>query len=117
MAIVVLNQGNNGETVNVRPGDQITVRLPENATTGYRWHIERAEGLTEDETASSPSAPAAASTPDEPNPTMGRGGVREFHFRTPNVGQGRLILKYYREWEGPDSALENFAVELDVLSP
>ncbi|HKO60728.1 MAG TPA: protease inhibitor I42 family protein [Pyrinomonadaceae bacterium] len=118
MAIVALSQANNGETVKVRPGDQITVRLPENATTGYRWHIERAEGLTEEQTAASdPSAPSPTSAPDEPNPTMGRGGLREFHFRTPEEGQGRLSLKYYREWEGPDSALENFAVNLDLVSP
>lgn len=118
MATVVLDQGNNGERVKVRPGDQITLRLPENATTGYRWHIERAEGLIEDEgPASEPSAPPTPSNADEPNPIMGRGGLREFHFRTPNAGQGRLTLKYYQEWEGPDSAVENFAVDLDVLSP
>ncbi len=117
MATVVLDQGNNGETVKLRLGDDITLRLPENATTGYRWHIERAEGLIEEAaTATEPSAPSPASTSDDQNPTIGRGGLRKFHFRTTKVGQGRLALKYYREWEGGDSALESFAVDLDVVS-
>ncbi len=47
---------------------------------------------------------------------MGRGGLREFHFRITKAGKGRLALKYFREWESADAALDNFAVGLDVLS-
>lgn len=119
MATVVLNQGNNGETVKLRIGDEIMLQLPENATTGYRWYIDRAEGVEEvvdeETSASAPSTPSPSS-PEERNPIMGRGGLREFRFRATKAGKGRLALKYYRQWEGEDSALDSLAVGLDVLS-
>lgn len=115
MATIVLNQANNGETVKLRLGDEISLRLAENATTGYRWHIDRAEGVVEEEdSASKSAAPASPSGPNEQNPIMGRGGLREFRFRASKAGTGRLALKYYRQWEGEGSALESFDVELDV---
>jgi inhibitor of cysteine peptidase len=114
MATVVLNQGNNGERVRLRLGDEIALRLPENATTGYRWHTDRAEGVVEEETSTSESS-APSSPPDERNPVVGRGGLRAFHFRTSKAGPGRLALSYYREWEGEGSAIDTFAVDLDVI--
>jgi predicted secreted protein len=40
----VLSKADDGRTVATRTGDEIVVRLAENATTGYRWEVERADG-------------------------------------------------------------------------
>jgi inhibitor of cysteine peptidase len=106
MAVVTLTRSNNGESVKLRPEDEIEVQLPENATTGYRWYIERADGLTE--------IPVQAEiSPPDPNPQFGRGGVRKFRFRAEGRTTGRLQLKHWREWEGDSSVLERFAVDFE----
>ena len=46
MAAVSLTKANNGQSIEVRQGDEIILRLPENPTTGYGWHIDRADGLS-----------------------------------------------------------------------
>jgi inhibitor of cysteine peptidase len=108
MSAVVLTKANNGESIKVQLGDEIVLRLAENATTGYRWHIVRAEGLVEDET----QQPGHSAAPD-PNPFIGGGGLREFRFRPSVAGSGRLELKYWREWEGDSSVADRFSVDLE----
>ena len=42
---VAYSQLDNGTTVQVHTRDVITVRLPENPTTGYRWNVTADPGL------------------------------------------------------------------------
>src|ERR1700758_5378544 len=39
----VLTAADNGRTVELPVGDEVALRLPENATTGYRWAIDSAD--------------------------------------------------------------------------
>jgi predicted secreted protein len=48
MAAVSLTKANNGQSIEVRQGDEIILRLPENPTTRYRWHIDRADRLSQE---------------------------------------------------------------------
>lgn len=107
--MVVLTKANNGESINVGLGDEIVLRLAENATTGYRWAVVRADGLAEQEVPGH-SQPG----PPEPDSLIGSGGLREFRFRAGTPGDGRLELKYWREWEGDSSVVERFAIDLKV---
>ena len=109
MSAVVLTKANNGESIKVQFGDEIVLRLPENVTTGYRWHIVRAEGLVEDET----QHPGHSAAPD-PNSLIGVGVLREFRFRPSVPGHARLELKYWREWEGDSSVADRFSVDLEI---
>src|SRR5262245_60862665 len=44
----VLTDTDNGRTIDLRVGDDALLRLPENATTGYRWAVDAAnESLVE----------------------------------------------------------------------
>jgi inhibitor of cysteine peptidase len=112
MAAVTLTNANNGESIEVRQGDEIVLRLPENPTTGYRWHVDRADGIVEQEIAQQEVTPP----PSDPNTQFGRGGVREFRFRAQVPGSGRLELKHWREWEGEGSVTKRFAVDIIVTS-
>ena len=38
-----LTSADNGRTVDLRVGDQVTLRLPENPSTGYRWAVDAAD--------------------------------------------------------------------------
>ena len=85
-------------------GDEIVVRVPETAATGYRWHVERSEGLVEQ----GDSYDVGANAPP------GAGGIREFRFRATAPTTARLELKHWREWEGEKSVTERLSAEITV---
>ena len=110
MAAVSLTKANNGQSIEVRQGDEIILRLPENPTTGYGWHIDRADGLSAEM-----SEYAMGSDQPDPNRRLGKGGAREFRFRAKEPGARRLDLKHWREWEGERSVTERFGVDIAIL--
>jgi predicted secreted protein len=107
MPTVTLSEADAGRTVRARLGDEIVVRLPENATTGYRWHVGRAEGIAAIE-----ERPGEGVVEAESDVQIGQGGLREFRFRVEGRGIGRLELMHTREWEGESTALGRFAIDI-----
>jgi predicted secreted protein len=89
--------------VRVGLGDDVVLRLPENATTGYRWHVESLQGGLE--VAASDYAPPGG-------PLPGAGGTRELRLRPTEAGQGRLELVLRQPW-GEDVA-ERHALRVTV---
>ncbi len=90
MAEVVLTEGHNGGTVQAGVGDTITVTLPENPTTGFRW------------TVSATDAGLLAFTGDDfqaAGAGTGGGGLRTFRFLTKGQGNADLELRLGRSWE------------------
>jgi inhibitor of cysteine peptidase len=77
--------------VNVPAGEEISVTLPENPTTGYRWVVEAVTGDLA-------LVSADFSPPKEVKP--GAGGHRTIHLRAGARGHGELRLRYERAWEG-----------------
>jgi inhibitor of cysteine peptidase len=89
--------------VEVSAGTAITVRLPENPGTGYRWTVETAAGL---EVAGDRFVEAGAG--------IGSAGTRELRFRVARVGSFDIRMKYWREWEGERSVDRRFSVKVVV---
>ena len=85
MAVVSLTKANNGQSIEVRQGDEIIVRLPENPTTGYGWHIDRADGL-------SPEMSEYAMGPDQPDPNPRFGQGRRSGVSIPGQGAGGAAI-------------------------
>ena len=110
MAVVSLTKANNGQSIEVRQGDEIIVRLPENPTTGYGWHIDRADGLSPET-----SEYAMGSDQPDPNPTVGQGRRSGVSIPGQGAGARRLELKHWREWEGERSVTERFGVDIAIL--
>ncbi len=80
----------NGASVSVRQGDRIIVRIPENATTGYRWTPgSLAEHL---ELESDDFVPPAPLRP-------GAGGERVIALRAKHPGSGQTEFVLRRPWE------------------
>lgn len=83
-------------------GEQITVLLDENPTTGYRWHAEidpiRVR-LTEDQY-------------EGPERPVGAGGTRRLTFAPLQPGRTRLHLVKRRSWE--QAVVAEFDVVLEV---
>jgi len=85
------SQLDNGTTASIHSRDIITLRLPENPATGYRWNITTGPGLlTLDDTYIYP----------EPSGRMtGKGGVRFLTLEPKRTGTEHLDAVYKRSWE------------------
>jgi len=100
-----LVKSDNGRTVDVRVHDPVRIALSENATSGYRWAIDRYDEDLFD---------AVATEAHYPNATIGSGGEVDFVFAPKRVGRGTIALKCWRHWEGDASIKARFGVTLNV---
>lgn len=100
-----LTEADNGRTVDLRVGDSIRLSLSENATTGYRWAIERLDRDVVEEIGS------------QPHPSRGAIGASSnvtFDFMTKKAGSGEVALKYWRHFEGDGSIVKRFRLRLNA---
>jgi inhibitor of cysteine peptidase len=97
-----LTAADNGKTVEVRAGDQLTIVLEGNPSTGYTWEAKDLDAnmfqqVGETEFKSS-------------NPGLtGAGGTLTLTFKALKTGTSMLTLVYHRPWEAtaePQSTFE-----------
>ncbi|MPY56157.1 protease inhibitor I42 family protein [Streptomyces spongiae] len=90
--------------VNVSLGDEVVVPLPENATTGYRWSVQRADGLE-----------VTSSGYEAGQPVLpGSGGTRVVRVRPTAAGKGLLELELKRAWA--DDVADRFSLRVTVTA-
>lgn len=111
MPTIVLTRADNGKSIELSRGQKLSIRLPENPTTGFRWEIESAQVVTPQVEVvtfeSSSYAPAA-------DGGMGGGGERTLVFRVANPGTTRLQMKLWQPWEGNHSIVERYSLTVRV---
>jgi uncharacterized protein YjbI with pentapeptide repeats len=107
---VALGPADRGRRIEVRQGDTVTIRLPENPTTGYQWHV-----------AADSSAPlsAIASLIHQDfalaaTQAAGAGGERALVFEARATGQAPLRLVSKPSWRGDEAATQDFTLDLIV---
>ena len=103
--MLTLTRQDNGRRVAAHVGDMIELRLPETATSGYRWAPDGHDSRVLD---------LAETTALYPHAAPGSGGQAIFRFRVIGVGAGVLSLKSWRGWEGDGSIVERFAATIDA---
>ncbi len=111
MRQVTVTQADGGRTLDVQEGDEITVQLPENPGTGYKWAVERRDrklALREDS-----FVPQSAGIADAPQ-AIGRGGTRVLTLIAKSSGTAQLNLKHYRSWVGDSSITERFSITFRI---
>lgn len=106
MATVTLSPEQNGQSVSASVGDILEVRLPENATTGYRWQVDRLDDRTVEQVDDTYDA--------TPSAVVGGGGTRKLTFRVKAPAPAVIELEYRRPWEGPGTGSDRWHVELAV---
>jgi uncharacterized protein YjbI with pentapeptide repeats len=107
---VVLGPADRGRRIDIRPGDTVTVRLPENPTTGYQWQVAADSSAALSGIASlihQGFAPAATSA-------AGASGERTLVFEARAPGQASLRLLSKPSWRGDEAAAQDFALDLVV---
>lgn len=91
--------------VEVGVGDEVVIRLPENATTGYVWSVHSVgDGLTLVEDTMVPPSPAGGTPPDrsrfpEGIAPPGAGGERFVRVRATAPTRTEVVLRLARPWE------------------
>jgi inhibitor of cysteine peptidase len=104
-AMQLLVEADDGRTVDVRQGETVRVTLQENATTGYRWAIDRVD---------EEFIAALATEPRYTSSTIGSGGAVAFVFQATKPGTGEIVLKHWRHWEGDSSVTTRYRIRLHV---
>jgi inhibitor of cysteine peptidase len=100
-----LTEADNERTVDLRVGESVRLTLPENATTGYRWAIDRLDRDVVEE-AGSEAHPSGGA--------IGSAGQVSFDFRAKQAGSGEVALKYWRHFEGDRSIVKRFRFRLNA---
>jgi inhibitor of cysteine peptidase len=103
--MLLLTQPDHGRTVAVHVNDTVQITLPESASTGFRWAVERLDDKIVEHLPTQSHYPAAG---------VGSAGEVAFNFRARKAGQGEILLRLGRSWEGEASVSERFRVILDV---
>ncbi len=95
----------NGRTVEVKIGETIEVRLPENPTTGFRWQLTADGGpacAKIDDTFTAPSGPP------------GQGGTHVWKFKAVAAGEGDIELRHRRHWEAQGEPAKIFKLHVKI---
>jgi inhibitor of cysteine peptidase len=100
-----LTEADSERTVDLRVGESVRLTLPENATTGYRWALDRLDRDVVEEAGSEPHPSGGA---------IGSGGNVTFDFTAKKAGSGEVALKYWRHFEGDGSVVKRFSFRLNV---
>ncbi|TVR57379.1 MAG: hypothetical protein EA420_19100 [Candidatus Competibacteraceae bacterium] len=106
--LLVLGQKDQNRIAEVRTGERIAVRLPENPTTGFTWAVAESDRrlLALDGTDYAPPEEAGF---------IGTRGERTFTFTAREPGEVPLTLKYWRFWEGDASIAERYTVTVRII--
>jgi predicted secreted protein len=103
--ILCLDAEDDGATVELATGHYVVVVLTTNASTGYAWHLE----ALDDQVLRSL---CSGSVPQ--SPLDGAPADLKWFFEGAEPGDTELVLEYYRPWEGPDTAVDSFTLNVVV---
>jgi len=102
----VLTEADTGKTVDLTVGQSIEIRLPENATTGYRWSVKAIDTSVCEIVADERLAPGKI--------IPGAPGEHRWRLRATHAGACMLQLVYGRSWQSDASPARTFKVRLHV---
>jgi inhibitor of cysteine peptidase len=108
LSTVTLTHADNGQSVEVRPGNTIVIPLAENPTTGFRWAVDQLD----DQIVTIVRVDYMSGT----DGGLGSGGTRLFTLKAEHSGTMQLRFKLWRDWEGETSVIGRFAVTVQVRS-
>ena len=92
----------------LRNGQTLTLTLPSNPTTGYRWAIQDSAGGILRKV-----SPEVYNNPEDTG-LVGSGGQSTWRFQAFATGQGRLRLTSQQPWEPEAEPVETFDCAITV---
>ena len=98
-------EGNNGDNLNLKVNDEITIKLESNITTGFKWNLSNETDANIISLVSSDYK----QTPADKN-LVGAGGFETFTFQAKSKGSTTIILTYNQPWEKGVAPLKTFKI-------
>lgn len=105
---ISLSIADSNKTIQAAAGQEVSIRLPENPTTGYKWLLKgttshKVKRLSDKYTAD----PA-------PKGKVGVGGNHTFRYRLMQKGTAKVWLVYARPWEKENNWAQRYEVTFNV---
>ncbi len=105
-SVIIVQKADSGQEIQVRSGDTIQIELSGAGGTGYWWYVTKLDKQYA-ELVSEETVPPAEKKPGGPVKGIWR-------IKTKQPGKTELAMKYYRIWEGPEKAVDEFSVILNI---
>ena len=102
--MIVLDQNNSGQSLDLRIGQVMELRLAENPTTGYRWAFLRN---------GQPYCVVVNDRFDTPGGPPGRGGEHIWRIEGAAAGECDIAMQYSRGFQA-DSVARSFTLHVNV---
>jgi inhibitor of cysteine peptidase len=98
-----------GRKIELHVGETLIVKLPENASTGYRWIIPPQSARKLEKILREEDQPVPG-----PGNLIGRPGLRNFYFHALKPGKAQLELYYQRLWETAKPPARKFRLHIRI---
>jgi inhibitor of cysteine peptidase len=107
---IMLDEKDNGSKIQLSQGEDLTITLDSNPSTGYGWQVAES-----DEAILQQVGKAEYITSDPAGqPLPGQGGKEILRFVSVSPGKTTLSLFYIRPWEDDVEAEQTFSIEVSV---
>jgi len=100
----IIGEDQDGQTIDAPVGQTIEIRLPENATTGFRWAIT-SNGEPVLRLLHEDRQPPATAQP-------GAGGMHQWQWHVQQAGSCDVELAYRRHWEAQTKPARVFKIHV-----
>jgi inhibitor of cysteine peptidase len=98
-----------GRTVELHVGETLMIKLPENASTGFRWIVPPESARKLEKILREEEQPVQG-----PGNLIGRPGIRNFYFQALKPGKVDLELYYQRPWETAKPPARKFKLHIRI---
>jgi len=105
-SVLALEGDDDGREITLQKGQNLTIKLEGNPTTGYSWEIVETEGAILQQV----GEPEFEAESD----LLGAPGTQTLRFEAVETGQMELKLVYQRPWETDVEPVETFTVQVTV---
>jgi len=105
---VVISENDNGKTITVTEGSDVTIQLAGNITTGHSWSVTSASGK-------SAKQDGAVTYKSDQSTKLGHGGVFTAKFTTATAGSTTVKMEYKQPWNKNTAPAKTFSVTIRVV--
>jgi len=103
--ILEVNKNYHGKEIYLKNGEIFEIQLEENPSTGYEWHFFQLDKALLD----------IISIKKQPKSKfIGAPVISIWKIKALKSGESKIIMKYYRDWEGIEKAVDNFEVKIII---
>ncbi len=106
---IAVNKTLNGREIKVRTGGTIRVELEQLGAAGYTWEPQNLDKEYFE------ILSVKTSNPEEKKDIVGASVLKTWDVKAIKSGKSRLKFLYYRPWEGEESAVDTFVLNVRIL--